>query len=118
MVEVMKKIEYSRGRNVLLDTPLSMSRIDKQCSPIDAHDPSIGYIIHQKLILATQTRIAQDADDEEHEFINHRAAQMFTEELYNEVARDLFKIMRHCHEHVYNPDLMNMLDELIRKVRP
>jgi hypothetical protein len=118
MLKVMEKIEYSRGKNVLIDSPLSMVRIDKQVSPIDARDDNMGYVLHQTLSVATQTRVHHGADSEEIEMLNRRAAQMFTAELYGEVAADLFILMRYCHEHIYDREVMNKIDALMRKVRP
>jgi hypothetical protein len=116
MLEIMKKLETSRGNNVLLPTKMGMSTVDKFSTKMDG--TPYGYELHQRLRVGTVTVVDKGASDEEYEHLNHRAVQMFCEELYGEVAQDLYGIIRHVYENNYDTELMQMIDALLRKVRP
>ena len=122
-LKIMGKIEYARGKNVHIDSPLSLTRYTDSVNPIGPQETPYGYQIGQTLTLHTYTVVeAQQYDDRDpdlFEHLNHKAAQLFTHELFDEVRQDMFLIMRHVYEHhAMDRELGEMVNNLLNKVSP
>lgn len=106
------------GKRVYPTRPMT-TRVNREVEQLDhMHWPPNLIEVRHDLSWHTRTLRPEDAGKDWYDFNEKRVVRMFAETLFGDVTADLLQILLYVQENHYDPELSEMLNNLIRELRP